>query len=458
MERIDVTDKEAVFESDELFFSITRRDSTILSGNDVFTRISGYAEEELVGSFHNIIRHPDMPKIVFKTLWDALNVDKPLVAYVKNRSRDGKYYWVLAAVFPLGEHLISIRIKPDSPLFAAARELYFKLLMSEAKGGMEASAPLLGEALKGLGYDSYAQFMSDALVTELAQRKAKAVESCLNGGKYESSSAALMRLKSIHDTCERLVCEYETWFEKISLFNEVKSIFQEKGTQLRRLARDVVFLSLNASVASYKVESGGETFGVLARDIRNSAKENDEMIGRIDGIIALLSEGLNELVFSISAISLQIETVTYFIEEVLCKNNDEKMGQINTNISDLITLVVRYAHRAHALQSELLENILEVISHLEQIEKQMFYLGYIQVYGVIEAARADQEGGRFGVIFSELKTLLTQTTAEVEAMQKLGLSVEKESRRLLEASSIAEAILEKLRDEGESLMKGAEYA
>ncbi len=88
--------REAKFEIDELFFSITDQASTILSGNEVFVRISGYKKEELLGQFHNIIRHPDMPRVVFKMLWDHLKRDKPVVAYVKNKTKDGGYYWVLA--------------------------------------------------------------------------------------------------------------------------------------------------------------------------------------------------------------------------------------------------------------------------------------------------------------------------------------------------------------------------
>ncbi|MDD2358687.1 MAG: PAS domain-containing protein, partial [Thiovulaceae bacterium] len=74
--------KEAKFDLDELFFSITKHDSTILSGNETFVRISGYEKDEIMGQFHNIIRHQDMPRVVFKIFWDYLKAGKPVVAYV----------------------------------------------------------------------------------------------------------------------------------------------------------------------------------------------------------------------------------------------------------------------------------------------------------------------------------------------------------------------------------------
>ena len=69
--------------------------------NDYFVELSGYPEAELIGKSHNIVRHPDMPKTVFKLLWDALKAGKEYKAIVKNRRKDGKYYWVYSEYKPL---------------------------------------------------------------------------------------------------------------------------------------------------------------------------------------------------------------------------------------------------------------------------------------------------------------------------------------------------------------------
>ncbi|MEW5831875.1 MAG: PAS domain-containing protein [Campylobacterota bacterium] len=445
--KTDLSAQEAKFDNDELFFSITQLDSTILSGNDVFVRISGYDETELVGSIHNIIRHPDMPRVIFKTLWDAIGSGKPLVAYVKNRTKTGEYYWVLAAVFPLGERYLSIRIKPTTALFARAREIYFKLLMAESRGGMEESGALLGRLLGELGYERYEQFMSEALLQELHARKASLGNGCLAEKRFESSSQSLLGLKMLYDTCQSVMREYEEWYAKIGLFEEVRSGFKEKGDLLRRLARDVVFLSLNASVSSHRSCGGGETFGVLARDIRINAKENDELIGGVRVLIDDLSVGLNELIFTVSAISLQIETILYFIEEVLCKEREEKMDQVRENVSDLIALVCEYAARCQNIQNGLLAGMTTVLKHLERLERQMLYLGYIQVYGIIEAAGESDEATRFNVIFSELKVLLQKTSGEIEAMQIMGERFANENRFLIDKSAAMEGTLARLKHE-----------
>jgi len=444
--------KEAKFEFNELFFSITDQDSTIRSGNDVFVRISGYTKEELIGSFHNIIRHPEMPRIVFKTFWDYLQANKPIVAYVKNKTKQGSYYWVLAAVFPLKDRYISIRIKPNTKLLAAVKELYPKLLKAESIGGMDESARILPELLQALGYDSYELFMNDALLQELNWRQNNVSPSIIDED-YHVLSPYLKKLKSVYGYSRELMSRYDEWFEKIDLFTQVKSTFEEKGQKLRELARDIVFLSLNASVSSYKVESGGETFGVLASDIRFNAKENETLINRIDTIVQNFSDALNTVIFAVAGMRLQIEMVTYFIQEVSTKNSEIQMPELIDNISDLVTLVSQYADKFKQLQITLDQEIQEALKNLNQLEQQMMYLGYIQIYGIIEAAGSHDESVRFGVIFSQLKSLVHETTTEIEVMQKIGGRFSAENRNMIEKSKEIDLRLRYLKEEISAIMQ-----
>src|SRR3569832_335570 len=76
----------------ELFFSTTDRVGVIRSGNEVFRRVAAFDSlEDMIGKPHNIIRHADMPRAVFKLLWDYLAANKTICAYVKNQARDGAY-------------------------------------------------------------------------------------------------------------------------------------------------------------------------------------------------------------------------------------------------------------------------------------------------------------------------------------------------------------------------------
>ncbi|WP_294891845.1 PAS domain-containing protein [Sulfuricurvum sp. MLSB] len=437
--------REAKFEPNELFFSITDIESTILSGNEVFIRISGYTKEEVLGRYHNIVRHPDMPRIVFKLIWDYLRAGKPIVGYVKNRAKSGAYYWVLAAIFPLEDRYVSIRIKPTTRLLAAIQELYPLLLGAEKRGGMEESAAILPDFLNNLGYHDYNEFMSDALLHELQERR------CLSSAPREERTGShtpfAQQLQGVQRHTKMLINAYDAWFDKINLFIQTKSMFEEKSLVLRQVAREVVFLSLNASVSSYKVENGGETFGILARDVRTNAKENDELIGRIDTLVQLLAGSLNDLIFSVSGIRLQTEALSYFIDELLCENCNVEHHEIEANMDTLVLLVSDHSKKTEALQITIDHQLQEALGHLDQLERQIMYLGYIQVYGIIEAAGNPHETVSFEGIFSQLKTLIRTTTGEIEAMQKMGSGFYTENRSLLNQSIEIGTVLHTLHDE-----------
>src|SRR4051794_38069039 len=103
-------DRARPFAIDELFFSTTDAKGVIRSGNGVFARVSGFELEELVGQAHNVVRHPDMPRAVFRTFWDALGAGRGVAAYVKNIASDGAYYWVMAFAVPaLDGGFVSVR-------------------------------------------------------------------------------------------------------------------------------------------------------------------------------------------------------------------------------------------------------------------------------------------------------------------------------------------------------------
>jgi len=94
------TNTEAFFPEDEIIVSKTDLKGRITYANQTFCRIAGYSEAELLGQPHSIVRHPDMPRAVFKLLWDTIFEGREIFAYVKNMAKSGDYYWVFAHVTP----------------------------------------------------------------------------------------------------------------------------------------------------------------------------------------------------------------------------------------------------------------------------------------------------------------------------------------------------------------------
>jgi len=157
------TKTEKTFAEDEIIVSKTDTKGIVTYGNELFIKMSGYTEQELMGANHNIIRHPDMPKIVFKLLWDTVQAKKEIFAYVKNMAKDGSYYWVLANVTPsydLKGNIIgyySVRRKPTQSAINKIAPIYDALIAAEKKGGMNESLKLLDSTLLSVGM-SYEEF------------------------------------------------------------------------------------------------------------------------------------------------------------------------------------------------------------------------------------------------------------------------------------------------------------
>jgi len=107
MKPIEPINEAREFAATELFFSTTDLKGRIQRANSVFQRIAAWSWEELEKKPHNIIRHPDMPRIVFQILWDYIQEGRPVVAFVKNLAHDGRYYWVVALVTPMPDGYLS---------------------------------------------------------------------------------------------------------------------------------------------------------------------------------------------------------------------------------------------------------------------------------------------------------------------------------------------------------------
>jgi len=148
------TGVERFFPEDEIIVSKTDAKGVITYANPVFIRVAGYSEEELLGQPHNIIRHPAMPKCVFKLLWDVLESGSEIFAYVNNMCKGGDNYWVHAHVTPtfdesgkiIGYH--SSRRVPERKAVDAAAGLYAALLEEEQRHddwreGMNAATNML---------------------------------------------------------------------------------------------------------------------------------------------------------------------------------------------------------------------------------------------------------------------------------------------------------------------------
>ncbi|MDN0082987.1 PAS domain-containing methyl-accepting chemotaxis protein [Crenobacter sp. SG2305] len=129
---LPVMEHETLLPEGEFIYSRTDLQGTIIEANDAFARISGFQREEMLGQPHNIVRHPDMPEAAFVDMWRDLKAGRPWRGVVKNRRKDGGFYWVIANASPVREHgqivgFQSIRTRPTRDEVGAADIAYKRI-------------------------------------------------------------------------------------------------------------------------------------------------------------------------------------------------------------------------------------------------------------------------------------------------------------------------------------------
>ena len=155
--------KEHNVSADAFLVSKTDTHGKITYCNEPFIKIVGASEQELLGKPHSIVRHPDMPRVIFKLLWDKIKLKEEIFAYVKNLSFDGGHYWVYANVTAsLDENgtivgYYSVRRKANPKALQIIEPLYQKLLSLEKSGGIDAAYKYLVDVLaeKGVSYEEF---------------------------------------------------------------------------------------------------------------------------------------------------------------------------------------------------------------------------------------------------------------------------------------------------------------
>lgn len=165
---IQPTGRESHFGEEEIIVSKTDLKGRITYTNDVFLRVSRYTAKDILGEPHSIIRHPEMPRCIFKLLWDTIQAKGEMFGYILNMASNGDHYWVLAHVTPsfdgdgnvVGYH--SNRRKPDPAQIAKIVPFYRSLLEAERRAsdrklGMHKSHDQLFATLKaqGVAYDEF---------------------------------------------------------------------------------------------------------------------------------------------------------------------------------------------------------------------------------------------------------------------------------------------------------------
>nr|WP_314289569.1 PAS domain-containing protein [uncultured Capnocytophaga sp.] len=160
IERPTPIDREVSWDKSKVLISETDAYGTITNVNDVFCSVAHYTPEELIGQPHNLIRHPDMPKLIFKLLWDNLKVGNNFVGVIKNLAKTGEYYWVVTdfemrrdSMGNITHYIGRRKAVPEAAINDYVAPFYESLLKMEKIGGVELSNRFFKNYLAKQGKD-----------------------------------------------------------------------------------------------------------------------------------------------------------------------------------------------------------------------------------------------------------------------------------------------------------------
>jgi aerotaxis receptor len=390
---------ERPFKIEELFFSATDLKGLIRSGNEVFARISGYTDDELIGAPHNIIRHPDMPRCVFQLLWDEIEAGRPIAAYVKNRAKDGSYYWVMATVVPIEDGYLSVRLKPSTAYFEAAETLYRELVALEQsiegpnvrdrKPAIEASTARLGELLADAGFDSYQTFMNIALPAEIQGRDEQLSASThqrlgtIPAGANQTVVALLESSALVNDYVDQLL--------NLEAYIELGPKLTDKADYILGLSADVSLFSLNALLAAGRAGTAGAALSAVAELLRSNSERSGPTFKLIDESIGAVTGALRQILFVIAATKLQSEMAMVFAQELGADDSDHSADL--RNMAGLSECILGNVDRLSVALDEVELHIREVNRHVAQLKRDLSLMRALEVNGRIEAVHVPQTSG-----------------------------------------------------------------
>ena len=418
-----VTNREYILQDFETIVSKTDLQGNITYINQEFVRISGFTEEELLGAPQNIVRHPDMPPEAFADFWRTIKDGKSWTGLVKNRCKNGDYYWVEANAAPLIENnkivgFTSIRVKPSREQINAAEKAY-----SALKNGDRSLEIVEGAALQKSGL-----------------RKLNFLPRISISAKIVTFIIALVLTFSLIGLFAiaklSITPAYSGWITGFALMGALVSLlsgyilYQEIVPPLHKVLADIEAMS--AGDLSGKIASSGnnelarmtQALRVFQTNVKLLIGQIKESTGQVSYGAGEISTGNNNLSERTESQASSLQQTASAMEEITStlKQNADNAGAANELVLSTSQIAEKGGHAVDQVirtMESIKSSSGKIADIIGVIDSSAFQTNILALNAAVEAARAGEQGRGFAVVATEVRSLAQRSAAAAKEIKTL---------------------------------------